>query len=127
MATSVNEHGQLEKINRQDVHLLWFGDFWDGPVNGLCLYNNEKCWFETCSEDEDGGRRYVLLKLSAEQLADEEKWHELFRRNVGTHTDFDEAVPQVKPQESHRDFYEPYKTRGKVDYSKNPALGWFET
>ena len=81
-------------------------------------------------DDEDNfdtlSRRFLVLELSPQQLAEEEYWHELFREKVGTHCDYDEAHLEVKPQEKHHEFYEAYQKRAKPDYSTNRVIGWFE-
>jgi hypothetical protein len=131
MATTSKDVGSIPKLHSNEVQLLWHVDFWDGPINGLCLYHNEKFWFELWTDEEEeipdsGSRRFLVVKLAPHQLADEEYWHDLFRQKVGTHTDYGEAHPEVKPRESHREFYEPYQQRAKPDYSGNPVIGWFE-
>lgn len=130
MVMTFKEQGQIEKIDRNDVHLLWYADFWDGPINGLCLYHNKKYWFAMLADaDEDmpdtSRRKFLVLELSPQQLAEEERWHELFRQKVGTHCDFEEAHPKVKPKETQREFYEEYEKRSKPDYSNNSLIGWF--
>ena len=86
-------------VKRKDVRLLWACGYWDGPQSGLCLFRGEKCWFEMVKEsygkpDKHGERgrtrSFVVLQLSEEEITDEEYWHELFRQNVGTHTEYDE-------------------------------------
>ena len=131
MATTINDYDQVRKINRDEVRLLWYADFWDGPINGLCLYNDKKYWFELMADSEDElpdttQRKFLVLELSRRQLTEEEHWHELFRRKVGTHCDFEEPNPEVKPKETQREFYEEYGKRSKPDYSNNVAIGWFE-
>lgn len=117
------------KLNWNDIRLLWYGDFWDGPMNGLCIYNDRKCWFEMIEESPDSPvdapRRFIVVNLSAQELADEEHWHDLFRSQVGTHMDVGEPCPEVKPKALHREFYEVYSQRRKPDYLDRPALGWF--
>jgi hypothetical protein len=125
MTAALKDYRQVQQIDRGEIRLLWHWDFWDGPISGLCLYDHEKYWFEMCWEGETS-RRFVIRRLSPEQLADALKWHELFREKVGTHCDYDETRPQVKPKESHREFYEAYEKRGKLDFSNAPVLGWFE-
>ena len=41
---------------------------------------------------------------------------------------FDDLDPEgrVLPRDSWHEFYDEYQKREKVDYSANPALGWFE-
>lgn len=131
MANTLRDSGQVQRLSRNEVRLLWYGDFWDGPINGLCLCGNVKCWFEMWN-DEDRAipdtthRRFLVRELSLQQLAEEERWHELFRQKVGTHCDLDEAHPEVKSNELHREFYEAYEQRSKPDYSTNRIIGWFE-
>jgi hypothetical protein len=131
MANTLIAYAHLPQRDRGEVQLLWHADYWDGPLNGLCRYRDRKCWFELCAEGEpEAGdkfyRRYLLLELGKDQLDEEEYWHRLFQEKVGTHADYGEAQREVKPRHSWAEFYEPYQKRGKVDYSANPALGWFE-
>jgi hypothetical protein len=129
MAETLIEYAHLPRIDRSEVRLLWHSGYWDGPTSGLCLYRGRRCWFEMCAEGDEGDdfyRRFLLLELTKEQLDEEEHWHELFCRKVGTHCDHDDARGEVLPRESWHEFYDEHRKRGKVDYSGNPALGWFE-
>lgn len=129
MANTLIEHAPLPRIDRGEVRLLWHSGFWDGPTSGLCRHDGRKCWFEMCAEGGEGDgfhRRFLLLELSPEQMEDEERWHDLFRRKVGTHCDHDDPKGEVLPRDSRREFYDEYEKRGQVDYSANPAVGWFE-
>jgi hypothetical protein len=129
MAATLKGAGQTQKLDRNEIRLLWCFDFWDGPINGMCLYENRKYWFDMLDAGENGDsapRRFLVLDLSTQQLAEEERWHDLFRAKVGTHCDFEEAHPEVKARELHPEFYEAYKKRVKPDYSNNPVIGWFE-
>ncbi len=131
MTATLQSSNQVRKIDRADVRPLWYMDFWDGPINGLCLWNNRKYWFEFIVDEDgneaiDGPRRFLMKELAPQQLEDEERWHELFRQKVGTHCDFEEARPGVKPKELHHEFYEAFQGRPRPDYSKNPVVAWFE-
>ena len=131
MSATLQDLGPIQKLGQDEVRLLWHADFWDGPINGLCQCGNSKYWFELLT-DVDGGnldspqRRFLVLELTPAELAEEERWHELFRQKVGTHCDYDEPHPAVKPAETHREFYEAYQKRPKPDYSHNPVVAWFE-
>jgi hypothetical protein len=122
------DYEKVPRIASDDVTLLWYTDFWDGPWNGVLLFRNERCWFETVV-DEPKRRIALVLKLRPEQLEEEDRWHQLFREKVGRHTDF---VPGrrwspdlVEPVEKHHEFYEPYAKRTPLDVSHNEVLGWF--
>lgn len=138
---------QTPRIERSAIKLLWYSDYWDGPRSGMLEYQGKPYWFQICAEADadtkptpdssspDGlqltgwYRRYTLLKLSDAQLQEERYWHELFRQKVGTHTDYDEEEEnsgEVRPKETHAEFYEPYKAYTRPDLSDNEVIGWFE-
>jgi hypothetical protein len=128
MAHTLIEYAHLPRIDRAEVRLLWHHGFRDGPTSGLCLFRDHKVWFEMCAEGDEGDgfyRRFLVLELGKDQLDEEEHWHDLFRRKVGTHCDYD-PTGEVRPRESWHEFYDEYAKRGRVDYTANSALGWFE-
>lgn len=122
------------RIDRAEVRLLWHADYYDGPKSGMLVYRGEECWFEVIDEcedpDADWYRRFVILRLSAEQLAEEKRWHELFREKVGGHTDYDDRgkrqVGLLHPEEKWKEFYDAYRERTPPDFSDNAVLGWME-
>jgi hypothetical protein len=138
---------QLPQIDERDVRLLWHNDYYDGPLNGILLYQGKMCWFQIfhalrtdevrSREDKDGIAwndhfvRYLLVELSEEQVKEEKYWHELFQKKVSTRSDYDEnghrKTGEVKPKEMWNEFYEPYKMRKPSDLSNNLVLGWFQT
>ena len=126
---------QIQRIDRDAIRLLWHVDFWDGPTSGLLSYAGEDLWFEMVEENEDTTaswyRRYVIVRLSEEQLADERRWHELFREHVGTHTDYDEngarATGVTKPRSEWDEFYGPHSKRVAPDLASNTVVGWWES
>jgi hypothetical protein len=123
------------QIAREDVRLLWHVDFWDGPRSGMLVYHGEECWFQIVAESEDADsdwyRRFVVLRLTADQHTEEFRWHELFRTNVGVDTDYDEQEQRpttgyLWPREHWHTFYDPYRLRTPPDFSGNEVVGWFE-
>jgi hypothetical protein len=122
-------------MENAELRLLWHADFWDGPRSGMLDYRGEQCWFQAVAESEEDGstwyRRFIVLRLSHEQHAEECRWHELFQAKVGVHTDYDEhemrpAVGSLWPPERWHEFYDAYKQRTPPDFSANEVLGWFE-
>lgn len=121
-------------VARSCVKLLWHSTFWDGPLSGLLVYQEEMCWYEMIIENEDDSlswyRRFAIIRLEASQLADELYWHELFRQHVGSHTDYGDdqrrTPATILPREGWNQFYDNYAKRLKPDYSTNLILGWFE-
>jgi hypothetical protein len=125
----------VPRVDRAAIRLLWHDDFWDGPTSGMLRYQGEDFWFQMFEESEDEAsdwyRRFLIVRLSADQLADERYWHELFRENVGTHADYDEhghrPVGSMKPKDRWGAFYGPYRQRTSPDLTENEVVGWWES
>jgi hypothetical protein len=138
--TSGCDYRDLPRIASEAVTLLWHDDFWDGPLSGLLLWQGERCWFQMREEYEppEGAetapwpwyRRYLVIRLTPDQLREEEYWHDLFRKCIGTHTDYrsdgQREVGAVHPKEQHAEFYDPYSKRVPMDLTQNEVVGWFE-
>lgn len=118
------------RIPLSEIRLLWHADFWDGPLSGMLRYAGEECWFEVLESETALARRYAVLRLSPSQRADEERWHDLFRRHVGHNCSYDEnnkRIPGlVHPREEWHHFYGAQAKRIKPEYVGNEVLGWFE-
>lgn len=117
---------KVNKLDPQELRLLWMDDYYDGPLSGAVLFAGKLRWFAFCAEV-DQHRRYAVYDLSEAEVADEQHWHDLFVEHVGDHwTCKDGATGTVKPVSEHAKFYEAYAKHAPVDYSRNPVLGWFE-
>jgi hypothetical protein len=135
ISTTPDGFRTVPQISREAVRLLWYSGFWDGPLTGMLEFNGEPCWFEFIVENEDEDltgwyRRFVVVRLTPEQLAEENRWHELFRKHVGTHTDYEKSGPNryegLRPRDEWNAFYEQYKKRVPLDLSSDEVLAWFE-
>lgn len=130
--------------------MLFHVGYWDGPLSGLCLVDGTKCWF-AMSEEYDGPhpeteqerddftppwyRRFLVWRLSAEELAEVERRHEKFRRMVGTHCDYTEDGLRGRfalGGEITQATVDRYYAESKLEPVQNlkPAdgsiVGWFE-
>lgn len=149
MSTEVKEYLALPKIDRSEIQLLWHHDYWDGYLSGFCLYKDRmhflKCVDEgetfykdsDCDEvDEERSdpwyRRYTIIELTDEEIAEVTRCHELFRQHVGTHTDYCAESPQhrtigaTKPQSEWHLFYDVSKTWPKLAYNSRAPICWYE-
>jgi hypothetical protein len=121
---------ELLEIPRAAVRVLWTDDFWDGPLSGIAEWGGRRWRFEMTDRSvlghEDFPRRYWLIALSPEQLAEEVRWQELFCNNVWTGFDYTGRPEHRARASEHAKFYEPYAARVKPDYSQNEVVGWFQ-
>ncbi|MGC4816703.1 hypothetical protein [Micromonospora sp. DT63] len=114
------------------VQMLWFADYYDGPLDGLALLDGREYWFIAVADERDcpvdqERRCYVLHAISEEQARAEWAEHRDFVAVVGgpgcVHTpacahgpvDADAAAAW------HRDH--PWELR--PDHASAPAIGWF--
>lgn len=125
--TSIDLTG-LPELDESELRFLWVHDYYDGALSGALVYRGEIGWFEYCGES-GNLRRYVVRRLTAAQIADEQHWHALFVEHVGDHLTSreDGSSGTVRPIEEHARFYDAYEKRAPVDYSGNPIIGWVES
>jgi hypothetical protein len=121
---SGDDYLSLPKLSRDEVKVLSFSDFWDGMLNGLIEYEAVVYWCQMChdyeSDDQPFYRRFLVIELSAEQLAEEQYWDALFMEKIGTH------LTGLKPKELWNESFEPSSKRKPRDFSSNEVVGWFE-
>ncbi len=112
------------------MRLLWIDDFYDGPIAGIAEVDGARVLFEMIDRgllgSETGPRTFWVIHLDSTQLAEEERWHELFCKFVGTHSDCTERERSLSPASEHHLFYDSYSKRHVPNYSENEVLGWFQ-
>lgn len=134
-----------------EMRKLFHVSFYDGALSGLCLINNDKCWFQciedyydnnTWDDDNDDYppwyRRFIIFKLSDDKLKRIEENHEKFRTMVGTHTDYDEngkrdfyQYSATTTKETADQYFKEYASasnseRENLLQDKSQIVGWYE-
>lgn len=136
-----NIYQQYPQIDFKDVKYLWHFDYYDGALSGLAILNDQKIWFLSFEQykwtEEDMARtdkeweppwyrRYVVLQLQPEEIAQLETTHSLFQKHVGTHTDYPREG-KVKSRGEMDLFYKRNKSKElQVDFDNAKILGWYE-
>lgn len=88
--------------------------WWDGPLNGLALYDEQKCWFDiNRREDDDRHYHYILFPLTDSQVEEAETWY----RTRGTY-DGKRGMWLGRDESHNADWLGP-------DVSRTEPLGWF--
>jgi hypothetical protein len=130
-------------VDDTKIELLYHSGYWDGPLSGVCLYQGERLWFNDVhdyhSKTEDDKyldmRIYALHRLTVEEWKQEDYWHDLFEKNVGTHTSYKNGkrnYGEVHSSETHKLFYGPSKkawedgTRKSKDLNESNPVGYFD-
>lgn len=114
------------------VQVLWFGDYYDGPLDGLALYDGREYWFIAVA-DEHGNpedqrwRRYVLHAISDEQVQAEWVEHREFVAVVGGPGCMHKPACARGPgnADAAADWYRAHPWDMRPDHASAPAFGWF--
>jgi len=107
----------LIKIKDPGVRLLWTNSWWDGPLAGLLIFSNKHLYFKIVKEKYNKigrWRKFALYHLTEEQMEEENYWHELFCKHVGTHNNFNEKGERegkLLPQTNWHKFYNEYPNK----------------
>ena len=123
----------MRMLQRADVRLLWYADFWDYPRSGALEWQGQRYWFD---EVEPGIGVFNVMELSTAQWDLQDAIHHDFRAHVGTHTDFTEPgnrtpiqvsaelhSAQLRPHSQWQNFYKRWE--GHIERPEGPvAAQW---
>lgn len=104
---------KLPYFDKEQAKILWYHDYYNGPLSGVAVVAGEKCWYTCVDDDDPRGRRYTLHTLSPEEIETLTEHHTRFVEHV------------ARPQTEWHKFYDWAKGSPLPDYSKNAAIGWF--
>jgi hypothetical protein len=125
----------LRKLSPGDVRLLWVNDWYEGPLEAMVEHGGERCLMVLLERPgaapipDDADLRWLLVRLTPVQRAEEASWHALFAEHVGEHWCFHPETPHDFPEGITRDpqlFWGPFARRPKVDLSQNDVAGWLD-
>lgn len=126
------ELSSVPKLAPAAVRLVWVNDWYDGPLEAVVEIDGQRCLMvlhDSSSLGAEGFYRWVVFRLTPEQVAEEERLHALFAEHVGTHWCFHPESPHARVAGDDSDpegFYGVYKTRTPLDLTKNVAVGWLD-
>jgi hypothetical protein len=107
-------------VELHNVEILFFFDWYDGPLSGVARYGGAEYWFEAEGREDETfalkieDRRLFLYPISADELAEEAFWQRLYEKYV-----------RDKPESEKWKFYDPYEKRKKPDHASREPIGWF--
>lgn len=70
------------------LDLIWYSNYWDGPLDGICKYNGKLCRFigiDSDSESDDYNRYYYIYKLDFKEKIKLRLAQFGFEACIGTH------------------------------------------
>ena len=119
----------------ENVKILYSSDYWDGPLNGLCEYENKYYWFgvntdEEYDEKEDkwSPRIFQMYDIEPWQLTYELYWHSIFVTNVYKNTkckyNFDEQLKNDRFKIKENFYKKREKEYKKIDYYNNNKMNY---
>ena len=127
--SSFDKHKQsIPEILYNELTFLWVGDYYDGMLEGMLKYKNEKYKFEIITDYTKGiyPRTFAIIELTENEIKEEEYWNQQFEKHVGNHYNLEtKEERKVKPQSGHHLFYDEFKKRKNKSYDKNIVKGWY--
>jgi hypothetical protein len=122
------ELAALRKIAASELQLLWVNDWDDGPLEAVVEHDGQPYLMILHDEDASADSyRWLLIRLTPEQQAEEQQWHALFVKYVGDHWCFHGPKvhhPEPTGEPDPEKFHVPYKQRATLDLTANDVLGW---
>lgn len=111
---------------------IWHCAYWDGPLSGPALYQNEVVWLECAAEGNHRRRRFLVIRFAPREWEAEQTRQQLFEDCVGHHNTYDPSGRvrrgHVHPQSRWTQYYEQYPpewAKQRVAAS-GPVWGWVE-
>lgn len=122
----------LEGNYMSKIELIYHSNYWDGPLSGVCKFQGHRYWFD-CVHDyhdtKDDGERldqriYGIYRITDSEWQEEDYWHGLFEKYVGTHTSYVDGKRsgKVGPSKDHSKFYDASKEAWKSGRRKKKVL-----
>lgn len=111
------------------IVMLWYSDYYDGPLSGLATYNGKKVWYVCVEMDEVIDiRKFGIYELSDAELAEEEHWHGLFQELVGYHCDYGITRKERMNNDADTEKYFAMSKKADIDrdYTKNKLIGIYD-
>lgn len=118
----------LPKVPADEVDILYETDIYDGPLEGLCIWNRNKYYFSVIEELrlEKKTRAYFLIKLTDEQLSNEESLHNFFVKYVESYPYVRHGITSYRKDADWNKYQEICETYPDQTITKNQIVAWFE-
>lgn len=119
-----------DKDDQPDLTLVWHEGYYDGPLSGVALFNNEYVWFNYVDEDDTGNRKFAIYTMPDQFREEKFRRHQHFQQAVGYHCDHDPNVYKPFGHKDEKKFREFYDTKyPELDTSQCEKIGeyyWFQ-
>lgn len=104
--------------------MLWYSDYYDGPITGLAEYQGKKVWFNWFEDAPLTDLRiYNFHEMTDEEVEYEEADHQRFRDLIGKHCDYGDKEGSVNyTDESFEEYYHSPEKTIERDYTTNKVV-----
>lgn len=120
-----------KKLNREDIEWLWYFNYYDLPLWGLCKYQSRPCFF--CLADIPNKWEYLIHELPEDDYEWEKKRNEVVLKYLGTgHMSYYDSTIQdiVRDQSLWPKYYEMYTDEEELQrhekYQTRPVVGYVD-
>jgi hypothetical protein len=123
---------KTQKLNLNTTDILYENEIWDGPLTGVCLWNARKYYYYAVEmhsieyKREKGLRRYFLIRLTEEQLRNEENLHKEFIKYVESYPRVLEGISSTHKGAEWDKYLEACNKYPDQIIFDDQIVGWFE-
>lgn len=113
----------VNEIDPSNLRILYANDLYDGPLEGVCEWKNEKLYFFLKDLEL---RTYYLIRLTKEQLSNDQSLHLDYVRYVESHPYVTEGALSYRKDAEWDAYHKAAKAYPDQNIKKEQVLGWFK-
>jgi hypothetical protein len=92
----------IPELTIDRVKLLWYIDYYDGILSGICSIDERYHYFLMVTEMPNQGRKYLIFELTADKIKSEQDRHDFFNSQIQSrsnqHKSGDYSIKSIRQQ-----------------------------
>lgn len=121
--TSSLDDKNINEIDSSEISLLYTNDLYDGPLEGVCEWRGEKFYFYV---KDLKPRTYYLIKLTPEQLENDEKLHSAYQKYVESYPYIAEGSVSHRKDAEWDKYHRECEKYSDQEILQEQVVGWFK-
>lgn len=114
---------KISELDATELFILYANELYDGPLEGVCLWKGEKLYYYL---KELKPRTYFLIRLTSEQLANDELLHLDYLRYVESYPYITEGALSYRKDAEWDAYHKACEAYPDQSIKREQVLGWFK-
>lgn len=118
---------KLPGVSPNEIEILYTDEIYDGPLSGLCLWRGQKYYFCSIEYSVDLAKpqSYFLVRLTQEQLENDESLHEDYNKYITRYPYVTEGVMTYRRNAEWDKYLRSCEQYPDQIVAENQIVGWF--